>query len=180
MNRSLSIFLGLGLLVLASSQCKKTDEVPVIKETARNYWDALFRGQTRAAYEMLDSESQGFIVFPDYARKVGLYPSSIKEVRDYWEVYYPLTEIQIQSATFDRKTKTAVVSLVLTQPDPKWFPDDAVAEAESLGLEEGEKGRFVLRAMTEALREGTVPVVKIAENTRLIKEEDEWRIVFTR
>lgn len=180
MRRRVSIILGLGLVAVIFSGCPQEGERPMVGERARGYWTAIFQGRARAAYEMLDSKSQGFIVYTDYARKVGLLPSQIQEVQDYWAAYYPLTTIEIQSVLIDRKSNTAVVSLTLTQPDPTWFSDEALEEAERLGLERGEKARFILRKQTEALREGRVPTVKIAENTKLVKEEDEWRIVFTR
>jgi hypothetical protein len=175
------VFSVLLLAMLFFTGCKKTDdEVWIVKEVATHYMDLLFQGKTRAAYEMLDVESKSLIVYPDYARTVGLYPSHIQEVQDYWAAYYPQTQIEVVSAVVDNKSKTAVVSLTLTQPDPKWFPDEAVAEAQAQGLEGPELGLFVLRKQTEALKDGMIPLVKIAENIKLLKEDDQWMVVYRR
>jgi len=183
MRRIVPVLIGLTILFACgflTTGCKEEDESGIIKAVAKGYWEALFRGQTRRAYEMLDSESQGFTVYTDYARAVGLMPSQLPEIQEYWAAYYPHTLVEVHSVVIDKKTKTAVASLSLTQPDPTWFPDEAVAEAEELGLDGVEKGLFVLGKQTEALKEGRVPIVQIPENTKLRKEEDKWRIIYTR
>ena len=147
-----------------------------MRQRAERYWNYLYRGETRSAYNMLDKKSQGFLSYPDYARKVGFGPTNLPEVADYWEAYYPNTQIEVKNVSVQRKQ--AIVSLTLTIPDPTWFPDEAYAEAKRLGLEGHEYALFMIRAQTEALKKGEIPLVRIQENTQLVKEDAEWRVVF--
>jgi len=172
------LLYGLTAVAFLVAGCKKADETAIIKKLATGYWEALFQGETRTAYEMLDSKSQTYIVYGDYTRKVGFGPGKRPEVDEYWAAYYSLTQIEVTSVVIDRKGESAVVSFTLTQPDPTWFPDEAVREADSLGLTQDVKGKYVLKAMTKALKEARVPIVKTAENTKLVMEDDEWRVVF--
>jgi len=168
--------LGLALAALVVLTACPREDTSAIKERAVTYWENLFRGKLRAAYEMLDTRSRGFITYPDYARKVGIWPTTFKEVQDYWKAYYPLTGVEARDVSLTRNTAT--VALVLTQPDPTWFPDEVHAEAKRLGLEGPDYALFLLRGYTQALLEGKVPIVRIRETTRLVKEDDQWWIVF--
>ncbi|MEA3311143.1 MAG: hypothetical protein U9Q76_02860 [candidate division WOR-3 bacterium] len=174
MKRNLLLLAALISLVLAG--CPNKDEAPIVRQRAERYWNYLYRGETRSAYNMLDKKSQGFLSYPDYARKVGFGPTNLPEVKEYWEAYYPNTQIEVKNISVQRKQ--AIVYLTLTIPDPTWFPDEAYAEAKRLGLEGHEYALFMIRAQTEALKRGEIPLVRIQENTQLVKEDNVWRIVF--
>jgi len=174
MKRNLLLLAALICLVLAG--CPNKEEVPIVRQRAERYWNYLYRGETRSAYNMLDKKSQAFITYEEYAQKVGFGRTNIQEVKEYWEAYYPNTRIEVGNVSLNRKQ--AIVSLDLTIPDPTWFPDEAYAEAKRLGLEGHEYAIFMIRAQTEALKKGEIPLVKIQESTQLLKEDGEWRIVF--
>lgn len=175
MKLRLLSFVAAGL-ILTLAGCPGEDEIPEISNRAERYWNNLFHGYTRNAYDMLDSGSRGFIAYADYARKVGFGPSGLQEVKEYWMAYYPLTAVEVNSVSV--KGRKATVTLTLTQPDPTWFPDEAHAQAEEQGLEGNDYALFLLRAQTEALLTGKIPIVKIQENLQLIKEDDVWWVVF--
>ncbi len=176
MKRNLLLLVCAALICLLLAGCPNKDEAPIVRRRAERYWNYLYRGETRSAYNMLDKKSQGFLSYPDYARKVGFGPTNLPEVKEYWEAYYPNTQIEVKNVSVQRKQ--AIVSLTLIIPDPTWFPDEAYAEAKRLGLEGHEYALFMIRAQTEALKKGEIPVVKIQENTQLVKEDNVWRIVF--
>ena len=176
MKRNLPLLVCAALIAVALAGCPNKDEVLIVRQQAERYWNYLYRGETRSAYNMLDKKSQGFLSYPDYARKVGFGPTNLPEVKEYWEAYYPNTRIGIGNVSVKRKK--AIVSLTLTIPDPTWFPDEAYAEAKRLGLEGHEYAIFMIRWQTEALKRGEIPIVRIHENTQLVKEDNVWRIVF--
>jgi hypothetical protein len=174
MKRNLLLLAALISLVLAG--CPNKEELPIVRQRAERYWNYLYRGRTREAYNMLDEKSRAFITYDEYAQKVGFGRTRVQEVQDYWKAYYPNTQIEVTGVSIKRKQ--AIVSLDLTIPDPTWFPDEAHEEAKRLGLEGHEYALFMIRAQTEALNRGEVPLVKIQESTQLVKEDGEWRIVF--
>ncbi|MCK4232599.1 hypothetical protein KAX06_05690 [candidate division WOR-3 bacterium] len=176
MKRNLLLLVCAALICLLLAGCPNKEEVLIVRQRAERYWNYLYRGETRSAYNMLDKKSQGFLSYPDYARKVGFGPTNLPEVADYWEAYYPNTQIEVKNVSVQRKQ--AIVSLTLIIPDPTWFPDEAYAEAKRLGLEGHEYALFMIRAQTEALKKGEIPLVRIQENTQLVKEDAEWRVVF--
>lgn len=177
MKRNLLLLVCAALIAAALAGCPNREEVLIVRRQAERYWNYLYRGRTREAYNMLDKKSQGSLSYPEYARKVGFGPTNLPEVKEYWKAYYPNTQIEVNSVSVQRKQ--AIVSLTLTIPDPTWFPDEAYAEAERLGLEGHEYALFMIRWQTEALRKGEIPLVKIQESTQLVKEEGEWRVVFS-
>lgn len=176
MKRNLLLLAGAALIAVVLAGCPREDEAPIVRQRAERYWHYLYRGRTREAYNMLDKKSQSFITYGEYARKVGFGPSNLLEVQEYWKAYYPNTRIEAGNVSV--RGKKAIVSLILTLPDPSWFQDEAYAEAKRLGLEGHEYALFMIRAQTEALKKGEVPLVRIQENTQLVKEDDVWRIVF--
>lgn len=176
MKRDLIALAGLVLAIFMIA-CPGENQTQEASRTAERYWELLFKGEIRSAYNMLSEESKIAITYSDYSKKVGFGISNIKEIEEYWDVYYRNTNIEVKSAYV--KGKTAVVSLTLTIPDPKWFPDEAYAEAQRLGLEGNDYALFMVRAQTQAMQKGEIPPVKIDESTMLVKEADEWRVVFT-
>jgi hypothetical protein len=168
---------GAAFIFLLLSGCPGEDETPIVRKQAERYWQYLFRGEIRSAYDMLDKKSQVFISYGEFAEKVGFGLTRVQEVTEYWEAYYPNTQIEVRSVSI--KPQQAIVSLDLTIPDPKWFPDEAYEEAKRLGLEGHEYALFMIRWQTQALRRGEIPLVKTQESTQLVKEDDEWRVVFT-
>jgi hypothetical protein len=168
--------VGTAFIFLVLAGCPREDETPIVRRLAENYWQFLFKGEIRSAYNMLDKKSQAFITYEEFAKKVGFGLTRVQEVKDYWEAYYPNTQIEVRSVSVNRKQ--AIVSLTLTIPDPKWYPDEAHEEAKRLGLEGHEYALFMIRWQTEALRKGEIPLVKIQESTQLVKEDSEWRVIF--
>lgn len=176
MRRNLFFLIGTALIFLVFAGCPREDESAIVRKRAALYWQFLFRGEIRSAYNMLNDKSQAFTTFDEYAQKVGFGRTNIQEVQDYWKAYYPNTRIEVGNVSLKRKQ--AIVSLDLTIPDPTWYPDEAHEEAKRLGLEGHEYALFMIRWQTEALKKGEIPLVKIRESTQLVKEEGEWRIVF--
>ncbi|TET23420.1 MAG: hypothetical protein E3J71_02260 [Candidatus Stahlbacteria bacterium] len=176
MKRNLLLLAGAALIAVVLAGCPQEDEAPIVRQRAERYWNYLYRGRTREAYNMLDKKSRGTLTYGEYARKVGFGPSNLLEVQEYWKAYYPNTRIEAGNVSVQRKQ--AIVSLILTLPDPSWFQDEAYAEAKRLGLEGHEYALFMIRAQTEALNRGEIPLVRIQENTPLVKEDAEWHIVF--
>lgn len=176
MKRNLLSLVGAALIAVVLAGCPREDEAPIVRQRAERYWYYLFKGQIRSAYNMLDKKSRGTLTYGEYARKVGFGPSNLLEVQEYWKAYYPNTLIEVKNVSVQRNS--AIASLTLTIPDPTWFPDEAYAEAKRLGLEGHEYALFMIRAQTEALKKGEVPLVRIQENTQLLKEDNVWRIVF--
>lgn len=177
MGRSLFFLTGAALIAVVLTGCPREDEAPIVRKQAERYWQFLFRGKIRSAYDMLDEKSQAFISYGEFAQRVGFGLTRAQEVTEYWEAYYPNTQIEVRSVSIKRKQ--AVVALDLTIPDPKWYPDEAHEEAKRLGLEGNEYALFMIRWQTEALSKGEIPLVKIQESTQLVKEAGEWRVVFS-
>ncbi len=175
MIRRLAAFLGPWLVLLLGA-CPGKDESPLVKDTAAGYWNHLFKGEIRAAFNMLDKGSRQFMNYSQFANKVGFGSSGVTEVKEYWKAYFPLTDVDVKSVTV--RKDAASVSLILTIPDPKWFPDEAQMEAERLGLVDQEYALFMIRAQTDALKQGKIPTVRISEVTNLVKEEGSWKVVF--
>lgn len=175
MNRKSLVILGAAFVLLFAA-CPGKDESPVVLQTAVNYWNFLYKGETRAAFDMLDKGSKQIMNYSRYSRKVGFGPGSFDETREYWKAYYPLTNIEVNTVSV--RKEVATVSLTLTIPDPTWFPDEAYQEAEKLGLKDQEYALFMIRAQTEALKQGRIPTVRISEVTNLLKEDGSWKIVF--
>ena len=176
MRRNLFFLTGAALISLVLAGCPREDESPIVRKRAAQYWQFLFRGEIRSAYNMLDEKSQAFTTYDEYAQMVGFGRTDIQEVQDYWKAYYPNTQVEVRNVSIKRKQ--AVVSLNLTIPDPTWYPDEAHEEAKRLELEGHEYALFMIRWQTEALKKGEIPLVKIQESTQLVKEDGEWRIVF--
>jgi hypothetical protein len=175
-KKNFRLIIALIIVIVSLVGCPK-DEIPEVKEVAGKYWFFLFSGQIRPAYNLLNSETRNNLPYGDYARRVGFGPTGIQEVKDYWNAYYPQTEIEVGEAAV--KKDRAVVAVTLTQPDPKWFPDEAYQKSVELGLEGNEQARFIIKAHTDALNAGLVPIVKIQESTNLVKEGEDWKVVFT-
>lgn len=166
----------LALLILAFTACPRKDEAPAVREAVLNYWNYLYRGEIQEAYDMLAQESKAGMTVQQFSRLVGLGTRRLPEIEDYWKAYFPLTQVRVGDVYVEKKSAKATV--VLTQPDPKWFPTRAYEEAEKLSLKETEKALYLLRATTDALNRGEVPRVVITRVMKLVKEGDSWRIIF--
>lgn len=177
MNRLVLLAAAGALILTSAAGCNNQEDKEAASQTAVRYWNNLFSGNTRSAYQMLDKKSQGFLPYPDYSRKVGVGPVTAPEIEAYWDAYFPNTQIEAREVYL--KGKQAGVTLDMTIPDPTWFPDKARLEAESKGLEGEEYATYILQAQTRALEEGRVPLVRIEETTRLVKEGQTWKVVFT-
>jgi hypothetical protein len=156
--------------------CPAKDESPAVRSAVVQYWDYIYQGATRSAYDMLSGESKNSITFREYAEKVGFGTRNMPEIKEYWKVYHTMTNIEIKDIAVQRGRANA--ELVLTIPDPKWFPDEAYAESQRLGLKDQEYALFMIKAQTQALREGRIPLVRLMETTNLVKEGETWKIVF--
>ncbi|NLI99070.1 hypothetical protein GX441_10485 [bacterium] len=168
-----SIACGAAFLWVA---CPAKDESTAVRSAVVQYWGYIYQGATRSAYDMLDSESRNRITYRKYAEKVGFGTSNIPEIKEYWKAYQTMTNIEIKNVAVQGGRANA--DLVLTIPDPKWFPDEAYAESQRLGLKDQEYALFMIKAQTQALKEGRIPLVRLMETTNLVKEGEAWKIVF--
>ncbi|GEM_PF-2194395 len=175
MSISLGAFAILALSFIGCPANKKEDERE-IREKAVSYWNYIFQGNADAAYNLLDRASRTSITYSDFARKVGYGPTQHRVIKAYWKAYYPQTEIKIDAVSISRKK--ALVSLRFRQPDPTWLPEGVDREADSLGLKDFARGIFIIEKQTEYLSNAQVPIVTIVETTELIKEDNQWRVVF--
>jgi hypothetical protein len=175
MIRRLSLILGPALLLFLCA-CPGKDESQLVNDTAVSYWNYLFKGEIRSAFNMLDVSSKQTMNYSQFSKKVGFGSNTKEEIKEYWKAYYPLTGVEVKTVSV--RKNSATVSLTLTIPDPQWFPDEAQLEAEKRGLKGQEYALFMIRAQTDALKQGKIPTVRISEVTSLVKEDDTWKVVF--